>query len=219
MRVFSALFPPDEVVEDLSRAMTPWRRRFPDLDWTPPQLWHMRLSYFGNASHADVSRLSRVLEVFAREHSPFEVRIDGAGAIPELTGGQTLYAKLETPDDALLDLCLGAIAAVQNFGWVLDRRSFTPTFPLARSAQPVDFTELAQLVSEYQSRIWEVTSFATVWARPGSDGHQLFELLGEHALLGQTPAPAGPRHRADPTATPLRATEPRHAAAAFLPGR
>jgi len=219
MRVFSALFPPDEVVEDLTRVMAPWRRRFPDLEWTPPQLWHMRLSSFGNPSHADVSRLSRVLDVFAREHSPFQVRIDGAGATPELTDGETLYAKLDTPDDALLDLYLGAIAAVQNFGWVLDRRSFTPTFPLARSADPVDFTELAELVSEYQSKIWDVTSFATVWARPGNDGEQHFELLGEHLLLGQTSAARAPRHRAEPTGRPPRTAEPRHAAAAFLPGR
>jgi hypothetical protein len=95
----------------------------------------------------------------------------------------------------------------------------SPTFPLARSARSIDFTELAELVSENQSKIWDVTSLATVWARPGNDGQQHFELLGEHALLGRTPASVGPRHRADPTAAPSRTAEPRHAAAAFLPGR
>ena len=209
MRVFSALFPPDEVVEDFARAVAPLQRAFPGLDWAPPLLWHMRLSFFGNLSHEDSARLSRVLDVFGREQAPFQVCIDGAGATPELTEGQTLYAKLETPDNALLDLYLGSIAAVQSFGWVLDRRSFRPSLPLAHSERPVDFSELVQRVSEYQSKVWEVTSIATVWARPGDDGMPYFELLGEHLLLGERPASAALPLRGNRIGTRMQPAEPK----------
>jgi hypothetical protein len=159
-----------------------------------------------------------VLDVFAREQSPFQVRIDGAGATPELTDGQTLHAKLETPDDALLDLYLAAIAAVQHFGWVLDRRSLHNL--AARPLRAVDRLHGAGRAGQRepeQDLGRHLVSDGV--GPPGQRRAAAFELLGEHALLGRTPASVGPRHRADPTAAPSRTAEPRHAAAAFLPGR
>lgn len=202
MRVFSALFPPDEVVEDFSRAVDPLRRRYPQLEWTPPLLWHMTLTFFGNLSLEDSHRLGKALGAFADAQAPFPVRIDGAGATPNILEGETLFATLDTPGNSLLELYLGNISAVQGFGWVLDRRKFRPHFPLARSEQPFDFTELVAQVSEYQSKVWEVSSLALVWARPGDDGRPYFELLGEHRFKGEPVAPPA----VEPAMAPARAS-------------
>ena len=190
MRVFSAVFPPDDVVEDFSRAVDPLRRRYPQLEWTPPLLWHMTMTFFGNLSLEDSHRLGNALGAFAEAQAPFPVRIDGAGATPNPVEGETLFARLDTPGNSLLELYLGGISAVQGFGWVLDRRKFQPHFPLARSEQPFDFTELVGLVGEYQSKVWEVSSLAIVWARPGDDGRPYSELLDEYRFMAVPVAPA-----------------------------
>jgi len=190
MRVFSALFPPDEVVEDFARVVAPIQRHFPELEWTPPLLWHMTLTYFGNLSMEEADRLDLAMDRFTAQRCPFEVRIDGAGASPTLAEGETLFAKLDAADNALLDLYLGGITAVQGFGWVLDRRRFRPHFPLARCSPAFNLTELVEMISEYQSQAWEVGSVAIVWARPGDDGRPYFELLGEHAFTAPAPAAA-----------------------------
>jgi len=189
MRVFSALFPPDEVVEDFSRVVAPIQRHFPELEWTSPLLWHMTLTYFGNLSMEEVDRLGYAMDKFSAQRSPFKVRIDGGGATPNPAEGETLFAKLEAADNALLDLYLGGISAIQGFGWVLDRRRFRPHFPLARCSPAFNLTELVEMISEYQSQTWEVGSVAIVWARPGDDGRPYFELLGEHEFAAAAAAP------------------------------
>jgi 2'-5' RNA ligase len=220
MRVFSALFPPDEVVEEFSRVVAPLQRHYPELEWTPPPLWHMTLTYFGNLSLEDSRRLGHAMDTFAQERSPFQVRIDGAGATPNPQEGETLFAKLEAADNALLDLYLAGITAVQGFGWVLDRRRYRPHFPLARAEQPFNLTELVGAVGEYQSSVWEASSVAIVWARPGDDGRPYYELLGEHEFGGGAavvPMPEAPAAVEEQEESPLARVLPLLAPGVQLP--
>ncbi|GGP48442.1 2'-5' RNA ligase family protein [Saccharothrix coeruleofusca] len=53
MRLFTALFPPPEAVEELAAALAPLHARYPELRWVDPARWHITLRFFGETEPAD----------------------------------------------------------------------------------------------------------------------------------------------------------------------
>jgi 2'-5' RNA ligase len=51
--LFSALFPPDDVVEELHDALRGVRAAYPRLRWQHPARWHVTVRFFGEAEPAD----------------------------------------------------------------------------------------------------------------------------------------------------------------------
>mgnify|MGYP006190164369 CR=1 FL=1 len=61
MSLFSAIFPPDDVVDELHDALLPVRRAHPRLRWQHPARWHVTVRFFGEAEPADqLAGLDRV---------------------------------------------------------------------------------------------------------------------------------------------------------------
>ncbi|MEU4741058.1 2'-5' RNA ligase family protein [Actinosynnema sp. NPDC023658] len=52
MSLFSALFPPADVVEELHDALRPLRSAHPRLRWLHPARWHVTVRFFGEAEPA-----------------------------------------------------------------------------------------------------------------------------------------------------------------------
>ncbi|MFD1151536.1 2'-5' RNA ligase family protein, partial [Saccharothrix hoggarensis] len=53
MSLFSALFPPADVVDELLDALAPLRLAHPRLRWVRPDRWHVTVRFFGEAEPAD----------------------------------------------------------------------------------------------------------------------------------------------------------------------
>jgi len=182
MRVFSAIFPPDEIVDDLSQAVTPLLRHYPELAWSPPPLWHLTLTYFGNLSLNDTGQLDGVMRSFVMGRRPITLRLDGAGATPEPSAADELYMQVTSVDNALVKLYLDGVEAVKNRGWILDRRSFRSRVPIARTETSMNMAGLIKELGDYQSPEWQADSVAILWSRPGTDGRPYYQLLGEHTF-------------------------------------
>ncbi|WP_367136580.1 2'-5' RNA ligase family protein [Saccharothrix sp. HUAS TT1] len=61
MSLFSAIFPPADVVEELDAALRPVRARHPRLRWQHPSRWHVTVRFFGDAEPAgQLAGLDRV---------------------------------------------------------------------------------------------------------------------------------------------------------------
>lgn len=182
MRVFSAIFPPDDIVDDVARAVTPLMDHYPELTWSPPPLWHLTLTYFGNLSLTDSGQLEAVMRTFVSCRRPLTLRLDGAGATPEPSAADELYMQVTSVDNALVKLYLDGVEAVKNRGWILDRRSFRSRMPIARAPASMNMGELVRELGDYQSPTWEADSVAVLWSRPGADGKPYYELLAEHSF-------------------------------------
>ena len=184
MRVFTAIFPPEEAVDDLARRVEPVQRAQPDLRWTLPPLWHLTLAFFGDITESDSVLQNEAVETFVAERQALRVRVAGAGAFPEPAAAQILWAGVEAPRDALADVSRQLIASVLHFGWILDRRSFRAHVTLARTRPERDLSAAVEQLADYRGPTWTVPSIAVVWSRRGPDGEPLYELLGEHPFLG-----------------------------------
>ena len=47
MRLFAALLPPPDVLEELDRLLEPYRSAWPDLRWVDRDLMHITLAFVG----------------------------------------------------------------------------------------------------------------------------------------------------------------------------
>ena len=180
MRVFTAIFPPEEAVDHLARRVEPVRRARPELRWMPHPLWHLTLAFFGNITESDSVLLNEAVETFVAERQALRVRLAGAGAFPDPAAGEILWAGVDAPGHALADMSRELIGSVQHFGWILDRRSFRAHVTLARSRPARDLSGAVDQLADYQGQMWTVPSIAVVWSRRGPDGEPLYELSGEH---------------------------------------
>ncbi|ONI88424.1 hypothetical protein ALI22I_18865 [Saccharothrix sp. ALI-22-I] len=89
MSLFSAIFPPDDVVGELHDALRPLREAHPRLRWQHPSRWHVTIRFFGAAEPADqLAGLDRVPAPVLRLHGSGVFRhvlwIGVDGALAEL---------------------------------------------------------------------------------------------------------------------------------------
>jgi len=180
VRVFTAIFPPEQAVDDLARIVEPVQRANPELRWTPPQLWHLTLAFLGNITEVDSRLLNQHMREFVAQRAALRVRLAGAGAFPEPAAAQTLWVGMDAPGFALADLSRELIGSVLHFGWILDRRSFQPHVTLARSRTEQNVTSAVEELADYRGPYWDVPSIAVVWSRQRPNGEPFYELLGEH---------------------------------------
>ncbi|WP_129767157.1 RNA 2',3'-cyclic phosphodiesterase [Streptomyces sp. L-9-10] len=90
MRLFAAVLPPAEAVEELDRAVDRLRG-LPGADglrWTGRDGWHFTLAFMGEVEDRLLPDLTERLERAARRTEPFPFRIHGGGHF----GGRALWA-------------------------------------------------------------------------------------------------------------------------------
>ncbi|ANY08380.1 2'-5' RNA ligase family protein [Pseudonocardia sp. HH130630-07] len=158
MRLFTALWPPREVVEALAAAVDahpPWH---PDGAWRPvdPGSWHLTLCFHGEDDAA--TRARELDRAFAGATAP-RLRLAGTGTFPGV-----VWAGV-APPGALADLAVRAGADPSAFRAHLtlarrsrrdrDRPELAPGRPADRRSAPVE------------GRYWTPTEVLLVGSEPG----------------------------------------------------
>jgi 2'-5' RNA ligase len=192
-RMFVAVIPPDEVLEDLEEFLAPRRGEVP-FRWTDPEQWHLTLAFSHQVPervHDDlVERLTRA----ARKRSPIEARITRGGAFPNVGRARVLYAGVETDREELRRMATGARAAVSKAGGEVDGQRFTPHLTLARIGRPIEATRFVQLLDGYDGPRWTVEQIALVasYLGEGPRNRARHEVVETFSLgrAGSGPAPA-----------------------------
>jgi 2'-5' RNA ligase len=189
MRVFAALILSAESVAGLDSALAPERPKLPQMQWTPPDDWHVALAYFGNISRADFERLETAMTGVSAAWPPLEVRVKGIGAFPEPHEATALWANVYEEGDRLGRLSSAVTGSVKGFGWMLDRRVFRPQVALGRSKEPVDARRVLSSVGDYEGPSWTFDTIATLFPRPKDNGAVEMDIVGMYPMHG--PARSG----------------------------
>src|SRR5690349_9014310 len=82
MRLFAALAPPTDVLDELEAVTAPFRAEWPGLRWSSRDLLHVTLAFFGEVDDRVLERLQPRLERAASRTPPIELSFAGAGAFP-----------------------------------------------------------------------------------------------------------------------------------------
>ncbi|MDT7572163.1 MAG: 2,3-cyclic 3-phosphodiesterase [Actinomycetota bacterium] len=140
MRLFVSVRPDAHVVSHLQAHLGRVRTSRPDQ-------WHVTLAFLGEVAD-DVSL--QALEIVARVHAPFTLRLSGSGSF----GPRTTWAGVAGDVDALRSLSRDVQDACRAAGVDLEHRAYRPHLTVGR----VD----PRLLSSYESPTWRVEEIELV---------------------------------------------------------
>jgi RNA 2',3'-cyclic 3'-phosphodiesterase len=202
MRMFAAVMPPEDVVEDLEEFLGP--RREADrlgserpLRWTMPFQWHLTLAFMADVPVRSLDDLVERLTRAGRRRTPFPVRIAGGGAFPGPARAKVVYAGVEADDTSLEELrrlATGARAAAGKAGAAVEGGPFRPHLTLARSGRGVEATRWLRVLDTFRSREFVVDSFMLVESHLGEGprNRPRYETVGRFALGRDADTETGP---------------------------
>jgi len=193
MRLFVAVAPPAEVLDELDAACAPLRAGREDLRWTSREAWHVTLAFLGEVAETSANRLLPRLERAAWRHQQFALAFAGAGAFPAAGRANVLWSGLSGDRRALAELAASVNAAATRAGAEPpDRgRRFRPHLTLARCRAPADVGALVTLLDGYHGQPWTADEIFLIHSRLG--GRPRFQTLGNWPLRVPDPSVTGAR--------------------------
>jgi 2'-5' RNA ligase len=172
MRMFVAVVPPEEAVEDLD-AFLDVRREHGPFRWTLPEHWHLTLAFLAEVPERVLDDLEDRLGDAARRHRVGEASITGGGAFPHVGAAKVIWAGLDVDDpDLLRHLAVACRAAAAKAGVAPDGQRFRPHLTLARTGRPVEATRWVRVLDGYRGPCWRVEEVALVASHLGEGPHR-----------------------------------------------
>ncbi|MGH8892642.1 MAG: RNA 2',3'-cyclic phosphodiesterase [Actinomycetes bacterium] len=154
MRLFVALAPPREVLDDADRALAPVRERWPDLRWVPSTRWHLTLAFYGEVPDAKVAGTAEMLVRRLAGHAPVELRLRGAGQFSR----RALWLGLDGEVSGLRRLARAV---------TFERRPYRPHLTVARLRGGVDAAPAVESLSAYEGPPFVASTVHLVRSRLG----------------------------------------------------
>lgn len=180
-----ALVPPPEVLDELDEALAPHRAERPDLRWSPRELMHVTLAFFGETDDLAYERLLPRLERVAGRYPEMTLSLAGGGAFPG--GGahaRVLWTGLYGDRRLVARLAASVNAAGRRAGCPIgEYRGFRAHLTLARSRTPADLRALIESLSMFAGSPWTAGALHLVRSHLGSSVHH--ETLRTWPLSGE----------------------------------
>ncbi|MGW4795037.1 RNA 2',3'-cyclic phosphodiesterase [Nonomuraea sp. NPDC004297] len=183
MRLFTALVPPDEVLDEIARAIAPYVGQVPGLRWPDRETWHITLGFFGEVPERVLPELeTRVARAVGR-HSALDLAFSGFGGFSSAGRARIFWAGVT--GDSMTRLADSVRAGARRAGATeTDDKRFHPHLTLARSKRETDLRPLVEALSGFSGSPWRAESVQLVRSHAGPPVR--YESLAEWAL-----APAG----------------------------
>ncbi|MFD5101906.1 RNA 2',3'-cyclic phosphodiesterase [Streptomyces albidochromogenes] len=171
MRLFAAVLPPAEAVDELAVAVQRLHALpgHDGLRWTGHSGWHYTLAFLGEV---DDDLLPAVEERFGRaaaRQDPFPLRVHGGGHF----GNRALWAGAAGGLDAMRMLADRAHAAARRAGVPMEEhRAYKAHLTIARSrtGSDTDLRPYADALAGFESTAWTVRELALVRSNPPTPG-------------------------------------------------
>lgn len=156
MRMFVALVPPEEAVEDLDGFLAVRRESAP-FRWARPEQFHVTLAFLAAVPDRTLDELVERLARAAGRRTPFPTRIAGGGAFPDAGRARVLWAGLDLDQPGRTEiarLATGARTAASRAGIEVDGQRFRPHVTLARLGRPAEVSRWVRLLDAYSGPGW-----------------------------------------------------------------
>lgn len=190
-RMFAAVVPPDDAIEDLDAFLAPRREAAP-FRWTLADTFHVTLVFMAAVPDRALDDLMERLARAAARRTAFETRIAGGGAFPNAARSKLLYAGLDLTAETRTELdraATGARAAATRAGIEVDGARFKPHVTVARINRPVDTTNWVRLLDGYAGPTFTVDRISLVasYLGEGPRGRPRYEVVDEWPLSPPSP--------------------------------
>jgi 2'-5' RNA ligase len=157
MRLFIAVTPPAEALDELEAAVAPLRSSCPELRWTVRQNWHVTLAFLGQVDEAVAGELGPELGKAVAEVAAGQVSLGPAGSFPkDKTWAKVLWVGLEDQGGFLGGLAKTVGDAAAEAGAAPDRahKVYTPHLTLGRCRNAAVLGPLVSSLSGFRGGPW-----------------------------------------------------------------
>ena len=172
MRLYAALIPPPEAVEDLAEVVRGALGGSSELSLNPPSTLQVHLTNFGNVAHADALALETALGRQSAHWDRPKLQFAGAAAL-EFPGDVSVWARLDGDTDALHAIARGVPQVVQRLGFLVDRRAFRPWVAVGEITDATTGPGLERIfaaLDSYRGALWTVDEISIVRPRRAEEG-------------------------------------------------
>jgi len=156
MRLFVAVTPPADALDELEAAVAPLRSSCPELRWTGRQNWQVTLAFLGQVDDAVADKLRLALgEAVAKTHAGL-VSLGPAGSFPkDRAWANVLWVGLMDQDDFLTGLSKTVGKAAGDVGAPPDRqKEYKPHLTLGRCRNAAKVGPLVAKLAGFRGRPW-----------------------------------------------------------------
>ncbi|SDB83036.1 2'-5' RNA ligase [Raineyella antarctica] len=183
-RLFTAIVPPDRVVEELDAFLEPRRVAEPRLRWTRPETWHLTTAFMPDVPDGSLDRLVEGLDQAAARTPAFDLALAGGGAFPHALETRLLWlGVMEAAVQPLAQLAERSRNAAVRSGVRVDGARFTPHLSLARAGRPLDTTRLIRVLDTFEAPGWFADELVLVQSHL-HDQARRYEVLERFTLAG-----------------------------------
>lgn len=180
-RLFAAILPPPELVEDLDAFLAPRREAEPRLRWTRPDGWHLTTAFMGDVPDHAFEPLAEYLHQAALRTPAFRLRLFGGGAFPWAREAKVLWLGVAEGASELTALAERCRNAGSRAGVRVDGARFTPHLTLGRVNRPIDATRLVRVLDAFDGDGWVAGELVLVQSHLHDRGNR-YEVLHRFAL-------------------------------------
>jgi len=134
LRLFFALWPPEQFRHQLWRSIEPMRHAVREVRWVPPERYHVTLRFMGDVSPALVEDLVAATRSLEAEQ-PFRATLGDVGTFPRRASPRVYWVSVKARPLRRLREVLDA--ALLKRGFAADRQRFHPHLTLGRARRRV----------------------------------------------------------------------------------
>ncbi|MEV0384394.1 RNA 2',3'-cyclic phosphodiesterase [Nonomuraea sp. NPDC050643] len=179
MRLFAALVPPDDVLDEISAAIAPHVGQVPGLRWPDRATWHITLAFFGEVPEQVLPELETRLARAVGRHSALTLAFEGFGAFSSARRARVFWAGVT--GDSMVRLADSVKAGARRAGATqTDEKRFHPHLTLARAKAETDLRPLVESLSGFSGSSWRAERVRLVRSHTGAQVR--YESLAEWAL-------------------------------------
>jgi 2'-5' RNA ligase len=167
MRLFVAVTPPEEALEDLADYLEPRQAAGAALRWTDPHQWHITVAFMPTVPERALDPLTERLAEAAARRGPLRMRVTGAGAFPNPYAARVLFAGVTEETGHLGTLASGIRSACSAAGAAPQGGPFHPHVTLARFGRPTEATRWLRVLGPYSGPAWDAGDLTLVQSHLG----------------------------------------------------
>ncbi|MBI4949904.1 MAG: RNA 2',3'-cyclic phosphodiesterase [Deltaproteobacteria bacterium] len=136
-----------EILKELEGIKTALDRGWRGISWVKPASIHLTLKFLGEIDPAKADAIATALEYASKGIGPFEVKVSGLGAFPNMMNPRVLWAGIGG-NDALKRLSANIEDGLEPLGFEREGRPFTPHLTLCRVKSSNDGRALGKTAAE-----------------------------------------------------------------------
>jgi 2'-5' RNA ligase len=180
-RLFVAFAVNEAALDEVDRAIEPWRGRFPEGRWVPRENMHVTLKFLGRTLPSLETWVRQQVGTVAAGYGPVATRLTGLGSFPSAARARVLWMGIEDPEDAFARLA-GALDVALEESFAPETRAFSAHLTVARSDPPLklDGGSTRTPVVPVGFRVEEIVLFRSHLRRPAPR----YEPIATFALAG-----------------------------------